>query len=372
MADSLEKEIHELRALFWSERDPDGRVFVPLADAYRRQGDLGQALDLLRNGLDRHSDFAPALVVVGWVRRDRGETEAALEAFGSALELDEENVEALRGIGELAAAGGDRPAALESFQRVVDLEPGDLEIVARMREIQEEEKKDSPQAEAEVEPVTSFEPPLVELSEPPPAPSPTSEDEEGPLTRTMADLYARQGLHLRALRVYRHLLEETPDDAGLRERVDEMEALGSTTPAGEMTTGRPSDAEMETLAQDWAQGPRETGDLSTPFAWTVRAPKPTQAPSGLPVREYFRTLLDWEPVSPEPDPEAEDRVVVPIESLAPTAVPVESLGPDAAPAAVEPPADALVVVPISSLAPDIVDVATLAPDPPGSGRDPIS
>ena len=380
MADSLEKEIHELRALFWSERDPDGRVFVPLADAYRRQGDLGQALDLLRAGLDRHSDFAPALVVAGWVRRDRGEAEAALAAFGSALELDEENVEALRGIGELAAASGDRPAALESFQRVVDLEPGDLEIVARMREIQEEEKKDSPRAEAEVEPVTSFEPPLVELSEPPPAPSPTSEDEEGPLTRTMADLYARQGLHLRALKVYRHLLEQTPDDAGLRERVDELEALGSTTPAAspddvasEMITGRPSDAEMETLAQDWAEGPRETGDLSTPFAWTVQAPQPTQAPSGLPVREYFRTLLDWEPVSPEP--EAEDRVVVPIESLAPTAVPVESLAPDAAPAAVapvEPPVDAPVVVPISALAPDIVDVATLAPDPPGSGRDPIS
>ena len=48
MADSLENELHELRSLFWSERDPDGRVFAPLADAYRRQGDLAQALDLLR------------------------------------------------------------------------------------------------------------------------------------------------------------------------------------------------------------------------------------------------------------------------------------------------------------------------------------
>ena len=92
--------------------------------------------------------------------------------------------------------------------------------------------------------------------------------------------------------------------------------------------------------------------------WTAQAPQPTQAPSGIPVRKYFQTLLDWEPVSHEP--EADDRLVVPIESLAPTVVPVASLAPEAAPG----------VVPIGALAPDVVDIATLAPDPTGSGLDP--
>ena len=385
MADSLEKEIHELRTLFWSERDPDGRVFAPLADAYRRQGDLVQALELLRDGLDRHPDFAPALVVAGWVRRDRGEADAAREAFGAALELDDENAEALRGIGELAAARGDRAAALESFQRLIDLEPDDLEVVARLREIEgDEEDAHQVEAEVEVDSVPSYEPPLVALSEPPATEEPItaepdevrSEDDEGPLTRTMADLYARQGLHHRALRVYRHLLEQAPDDAGLRERVDAMAALVSTAPAsgaddvdgalsqaekpvgldtgGVPTPRRPTDDEMETLAQDWAEGPRETGDLSTPFAWTAQHAQPARAPSGLPVREYFRTLLDWEPAVPEQ--EAEDRLVVPIESLAPSAVPIVSLA-------------GREVVPIDALAPDVVDIATLAPDPPGSGWD---
>ena len=401
MADSLEKEIHELRSLFWSERDPDGRVFAPLADAYRRQGDLVQALELLRDGLDRHSDFAPALVVAGWVRRDRGETDAAREAFGAALELDEENAEALRGIGELAAARGDRPVALESFQRLVDLEPDDLEILARLREIEGEEEG-APQVEAEVEvdSVSSYEPPLVALSEPPTTQEPLtaepdelrSEDDEGPLTRTMADLYVRQGLHHRALRVYCHLLEQAPDDAGLRERVDAMAALVPTAPAsgaadvegarpqaekpvgldpgGALAPRRPTDAEMETLARDWAEGPRETGDLSTPFAWTVQPAQPAQAPSGPPVREYFRTILDWEPSTPKH--EADDRLVVPVESLAPSVVPIASLAPESTLAAVAPAEAAVgdpVVVPIDALAPDVVDVATLAPDPPGSGGD---
>ena len=399
MADSLEKEIHELRTLLGSERDPDGRVFAPLADAYRRQGDLVQALELLRDGLGRHSDFAPALVVAGWVRRDRGEADAAREAFGAALELDEENAEALRGIGEFAAARGDRATALESFQRLIDLEPDDLEIVARLHEIEGDEEG-APQAEAEADSVPSYEPPPVELSEPPATKEPItaepdevrSEDDEGPLTRTMADLYARQGLHHRALRVYRHLLEQVPDEAGLRERIDAMAALVSTAPAadaadvdgalpqaekpagldtgGVPTPRRPTDAEMETLAQDWAEGPRETGDLSTPFAWTVQHAQPAQAPSGLPVREYFRTLLDWEPAAPKQ--EAEERLVVPIESLAPSAMPIASLAPEPTLEAGAP-AEATVagreVVPIDALAPDVVDIATLAPDPPGSGSD---
>jgi len=359
VADSVEKEIHELRTLFWSERDPEGRVFAPLADAYRRQGDLDQALELLHDGLDRHSDFAPALVVAGWVRRDRGEMEAAAAAFEAALELDEENAEALRGIGELAAARGDRPAALESFQRLVDLEPGDREIVARLREIEIEQGEETiPQFEVKVESV----PPDM-LPELPPTQLPftgqsdtlRSEYDEGPLTRTMADLYARQGLHARALRVYHHLLEQTPDDPGLRELVDAMAALVPTAPAsgvagvdgarpqaeppagrdtgGVVTPRRPTDVEMEMLVRDWAEGLCETGDLSTPLAGTAQPVQPAQPPSGLPVRDYFRALLDWGPASPEQ--EGEDRLVVPIEALAP----------------------------------EVVDIATLAPDPPGSERD---
>ena len=379
MAESLEKEIEELRTLFWSERDPEGRVFAPLADAYRRQGDLDQALEVLRDGLDRHSEFAPGLIVAGWVRRDRGELEAAGEAFEAALGVDEENTEALRGVGELATARGDMPAAVEHFQRLVDLEPGDPEIVARLREIERGDGLAAPPTPEVV--ITPDEASLGTVPDAPEArpsladtPSaPEGEEEEGPLTRTLADLYARQGLHERAFRVYSRLLERTPEDAGLRERVDAMAALAATTIAsgggakavtqsqaetsdgqegdGGGAGGRATDAEMETLAQDWAEGPQATGELSTPFAWTAQASTPATPDSGRPVREYFRALLDWEPGSPD---RAEDRPVVPVASLAPEeVVPVASLAPEATP-----------VVPVESLAPDVVDIGTLAPDLP--------
>jgi tetratricopeptide (TPR) repeat protein len=165
VVDSVEEEIRELRTLFWSERDPEGRAFAPLADAYRRQGDLGQALELLEDGLGRHSSFAPGHIVAAWVRRDRGEAEEADREFGLALALDEENAEALRGLGELAAGRGDHESAAAHYQKLIELEPGDLEIVARLREIEQAARSPVPAAPVLEIPsyqTPSFEPPAAE------------------------------------------------------------------------------------------------------------------------------------------------------------------------------------------------------------------
>ena len=462
MADSVEEEISELRTLFWSERDPEGRAFAPLADAYRRLGDLDQAQELLQDGINRHASFTPGHIVAAWVRRDRGDVEAAGDAFGTALALDEENTEALLGLGEIAVARGQGDVATRHYQKLIELDPGDLEIVARLREIERLPRAAPMPAMAEAPPAVQapdpqdlgLEPaspmdafaaedlPFLTSADPEPSESeavddlpfltsgePTPEpigyglsddpDDEGPITRTMADLYARQGLNDRALRVYRRLLERAPGDAGLVERVATLTALvvsaspvesaerlswpaqleESGAPAVVPRAEQPADAapraprrstddEMETLAQDWARGPHATGEISTPFAWTAKLP-PAEAAlpdDGRLVREYFRALLEWEPVedvpavaepapmpAPEPEPEAEPEAVavavalavapiavletvahtesdaVPIATLSPShVVPIESLAPDR-------------IVPIESLAPVVVDIASLAP-----------
>ena len=52
MGQPLEVHIRKLQEFYWSEHDPDGRGFVPLADALRRAGDFREAHRLLRDGLD--------------------------------------------------------------------------------------------------------------------------------------------------------------------------------------------------------------------------------------------------------------------------------------------------------------------------------
>ena len=77
--------------------------------------------------------------------------------------------------------------------------------------------------------------PPVELDLATPVPTPPSAPTIDPFaTETMAELYRSQGHHDEALRVYRQLLAQRPDDAGLQAKVAELEsavlAEQSTTP----------------------------------------------------------------------------------------------------------------------------------------------
>ncbi len=91
MSESLNQQIHRLEEIYQSELAPQGRAFVPLADAHRRLGDLGKALAVIQEGLGTHPDFASAHLVAGWVHRSREEPDDAMRSFERVLALDVEN-----------------------------------------------------------------------------------------------------------------------------------------------------------------------------------------------------------------------------------------------------------------------------------------
>ena len=53
--------------------NPDGRFFAPLADAYRKAGNLVRALELVRAGLGKHPDYLSAHIVLGRCLLDKGD-----------------------------------------------------------------------------------------------------------------------------------------------------------------------------------------------------------------------------------------------------------------------------------------------------------
>lgn len=86
--------------------NPHGLTFAPLAEAYRKHGELDKALEVLRAGRELHPDYIPASIVLGRCHLDRDELPEAERAFAHVLTLDPENVIALKALAELAEREG--------------------------------------------------------------------------------------------------------------------------------------------------------------------------------------------------------------------------------------------------------------------------
>ncbi|MBV9773540.1 MAG: hypothetical protein JO040_06295 [Gemmatimonadetes bacterium] len=119
--DQIEKLQREYKA------NPGSRVFVHLAEAYRKAGDLGRAHEVLSEGLRRHKNYPSGLVVLAKVLTDQGEDARAETAWRDVLRLDPENIVALRALGDLAEAAGRREEAMEFYRQVVRLENAEPE-----------------------------------------------------------------------------------------------------------------------------------------------------------------------------------------------------------------------------------------------------
>ena len=104
-------------------RDPDSKVFAPLADAYRELGMFEQAEKTIQKGLQRHSKYASAWVVLGRILLDQKNYFEALIALQTATELDTENLLAHHLTGQAHLQLHHPKEALKAFKMVLFLNP---------------------------------------------------------------------------------------------------------------------------------------------------------------------------------------------------------------------------------------------------------
>lgn len=129
---SAAARIEELKRRY--EENPR-RYFAPLANEYRKSGDLDQALALCQAHLQDPSANMNGHVVYGQALFDAGKYGEARSTFQHALELDPENLIALRHLGDIARAHGDSGEARQWYERVLDADPRNDEILAIVREL---------------------------------------------------------------------------------------------------------------------------------------------------------------------------------------------------------------------------------------------
>ena len=151
MAESHREEIAKLEALYAS--NPGGRVFVHLAEAYRKAGEHDRARRILTEGLARHSDSASAYVVLGRVLADANEDNEAEAAFDRVLELDAGNLVALRWLGDIARRQGRIEQARERYRELLSRNPNNQEVQDLLAEL--EAPSQQPAALPPVEPASA-------------------------------------------------------------------------------------------------------------------------------------------------------------------------------------------------------------------------
>ncbi|MGC8917540.1 MAG: tetratricopeptide repeat protein [Thermoanaerobaculum sp.] len=116
--------------------NPASRQFYQLGELLRREGELAEAVSVLRQGLAHHPRYVAAWVSLGRALLDLHELAEARSSFRQALDLDPQNPVAWRLLGEALLGLGERNAALHAFEQALALVPGDevlAEAVATLR-----------------------------------------------------------------------------------------------------------------------------------------------------------------------------------------------------------------------------------------------
>jgi tetratricopeptide (TPR) repeat protein len=118
--------------------DPNSRMFVQLAEEYRKAGMLEQAIDCCEKGLKKHPQYPSARVLLGRALLEAGSFDRASAEFETVLKQVPDNILAHKFLGETYHRLGRLDEALKKYKVASALAPEDTELVDRIQEAQAE------------------------------------------------------------------------------------------------------------------------------------------------------------------------------------------------------------------------------------------
>jgi tetratricopeptide (TPR) repeat protein len=204
--DPTASEINELKKKL--EENPDSLVFAPLADAYRKQSSLDEALNICRKGLEKHPNYTSARVVLGRIYQEQEKIEQAVAEFKKVLETDPENLMAHSLLGEIYVSRGDHQAAIEEYQKILTLNPDDEETQDALKQAIEKAAGEQKQNKLPKKEMVNS-----EKRSPP---------KESTASLTIAELYLKQGHFDKAIEVFQELFANDPQNLMLRQKLAEV------------------------------------------------------------------------------------------------------------------------------------------------------
>jgi tetratricopeptide (TPR) repeat protein len=134
-------EIQRLAALL--ARDPQSKVFLPLAEEYVKAGMWQEAAAVLEAGLQVYPGFITAMVALGRAYNHLGQTAKARALLEEAVRISPDNLTAHRTLAKIYAAEGAKESALRSCSVILAVNPQDEETLA-LKSVLDEHPPDEP------------------------------------------------------------------------------------------------------------------------------------------------------------------------------------------------------------------------------------
>lgn len=212
------------------DKDPSSKLFVPLAEEYKKAGMFEEAVDVLIKGLERHPNYMSARVSLGKIYIEKEMLNEAGQEFEKVVSVIPDNLYAHKRLAEIYKNLDNRNKAVEELRVVLRLNPTD-ETAAKSLASFEEKSFAQPEIQETIEAFTKEE----KLSEIPVSEQ-TKEAEieesfdkgvsEGPRVRIRdADIFISQGRYIEAFDIYKKILSIEPSNTYVLQRIEELRAL---------------------------------------------------------------------------------------------------------------------------------------------------
>lgn len=119
------------------ENNPKSRVFVPLAESYRKVGLIEKAIDILRKGLEHHPHYVTAHVVLGNCYIDLKQYEKALRVLSPVAEEGSENLKLLRLLAITYREMNELENAKKYYKYLLFFNPKDEESADQLKKLED-------------------------------------------------------------------------------------------------------------------------------------------------------------------------------------------------------------------------------------------
>ncbi len=148
------EEIEKLRLRV--EKDPNSRLFLPLAEEYRKSGMLDEAITVVLRGLEYQPAYTSARVALGRLYLEKNMVEEARNEFENVVKTIPDNLFSHKKLAEIYKASGQTDMAIREYKKVIELNPLDDDARISLDEIEgepvETEEIFTPALPAEQEP----------------------------------------------------------------------------------------------------------------------------------------------------------------------------------------------------------------------------